>query len=187
MGAQVAASLVLLVAFGSFLDAFRQMMVADPGIRTDHMMMVEFDPSLLRYSPEQSTVFYRRLADEVRRLPGVRSAALSRGVPFRPNFTDEEIIPEGAPLPDGKPTISVAANIVGEDYFETIGTPILQGRACYPARHRRVRPYRSGQPGVRTPLLPESEPARQTLPPGPQGRLPPDRRRRQDRQIPVPD
>lgn len=129
VGAQVAASLVLLVAFGSFLDAFRQMMVADPGIRTDHMMMVEFDPSLLRYSPAQATVFYRRLADEVRRLPGVRSAALSRGVPFRPNFTDEEIVPEGAPLPDGKPTISVAANIVGEDYFETVGTPILQGRA----------------------------------------------------------
>ncbi|KAJ8135358.1 hypothetical protein OY671_011429, partial [Metschnikowia pulcherrima] len=104
-------------------------MVADPGIRTDQMMMVEFDPSLLRYSPAQATVFYRRSADEVRRSPGVRSAALSRGVPFRPNFTDEEIIPEGAPSPDGKPTISVAANIVGEDYFETVGTPILQGRA----------------------------------------------------------
>ncbi|WP_321471912.1 ABC transporter permease [uncultured Paludibaculum sp.] len=129
VGAQVAASLVLLVAFGSFLDAFRQMMITDPGIRTDHLMMVEFDPSLLRYSTAQTTVFYRRLTDEVRRLPGVRSAALSRGVPFRPNFSDEGIIPEGMPLPAGKTTLPSGANMVSEDYFPTIGTVILRGRA----------------------------------------------------------
>lgn len=129
VGAQVAASLVLLVAFGSFLDAFRQMMVTDPGIRITHLMMVEFDPALLRYTPAQTAVFYRRLTDEVRRLPGVHSAALSRAVPFRPNFTDEGIIPEGMALPAGKTTLPSGANMVSEDYFDTLGTPIVAGRA----------------------------------------------------------
>ncbi len=81
VAAQVAVSLILLVASATLLDAFRKMLILDPGIRTDHMMMLEFDPTLIGYSPEQTAVFYRQLSDGVRGLPGVRSATLTRSVP----------------------------------------------------------------------------------------------------------
>jgi macrolide transport system ATP-binding/permease protein len=126
---QVALSLVLLVTAAALLDAFRRMLVLDPGIRTDHIMMFEFDPSLAGYTPERGTLFLERLIERARALPGVRSAAFSRAVPFRPNFNDREVVPEGFQLPRDRTSISVAANIVDEAYFDTMRTPILEGRA----------------------------------------------------------
>ena len=44
--AQVALSMVLLVAAGMLLDGFRKLLILDPGFRTDHRLMLEFDTSL---------------------------------------------------------------------------------------------------------------------------------------------
>jgi putative ABC transport system permease protein len=127
--AQVAISLVLLVTSGALLDAFRRMLVLDPGIRTDHVMMFEFDPTLGGYTPARSALFFERLIAGVRGLSGVRSAALSRAIPFRPNFNDRQVVPEGYQLPRDRTSVTVAVNAVDESYFDTMRTPILEGRA----------------------------------------------------------
>lgn len=138
--AQVACSVVLLIASSAFLDGFRRMLLADPGIRTEGLMMIEFDPSTIGYSEAQTQQFYRRLIDEVRAEPGVLSAALSRCVPFRPNFTDEPVMPEGYDFGPGRDSVSVSANSVDEHYFETVGTPILQGRPFHATDDIGTRP-----------------------------------------------
>jgi putative ABC transport system permease protein len=156
---QVALSLVLLVTSGALLDAFRRMLVLDPGIRTDHIMMFEFDPTLVGYTPTRATLFLERLVERARALPGVRSATLSRAVPFRPNFTDQRVVPEGYQFSANQTAVSVATNIVDESYFATMRTPILEGRAFArqdTASSRRVAivnrefasRYWSGQPAV---------------------------------------
>ena len=38
---------------------------------------MSFDPSLVRYTPEQTAEFYRKLVDDARNTVGVRSAALA--------------------------------------------------------------------------------------------------------------
>ncbi|HKR97485.1 MAG TPA: ABC transporter permease, partial [Candidatus Angelobacter sp.] len=45
--AQIALSMVLLVAAGMLLDGFRKSLVTSPGFRTDHLLMAEFDTSLV--------------------------------------------------------------------------------------------------------------------------------------------
>jgi predicted permease len=125
---QMALAMVLLITCGVFFDAFRRMLVTDPGIRTDHVMMMEFDPALVRYTPEQSREFYRQLLERTRTLAGVRSATLARAIPFRPNFTEEAVVPEGYEFPRGQRSVMVAANVVDEEYFGTMKTAIVLGR-----------------------------------------------------------
>jgi len=128
VAAQVALALVLLVTSSAMLDAFRRMLILDPGIRTSNLMMFEFDPSMVGYTAERAEVFYRQLMDRTRSLPGVRSATFARAFPFRPNFTEEAIVPEGYELPANQRSLSISTNVVDEQYFETMGTAIVKGR-----------------------------------------------------------
>jgi predicted permease len=105
------------------------MVMLDPGIRTTRLMMFEFDPTMVGYSRDRTASFYRQLIDRTRALPGVKNATLSRAFPFRPNFNDESIVPEGFQMPAGQTAISIPTNVVDEQYFDTVGTPLLQGRA----------------------------------------------------------
>jgi predicted permease len=125
---QIAVSLVVLVAAGLMLDAFRKMTVLDPGFRTDRILMMELDPNTIGYSDEQTREFYRGLVDRTRALPGVQSAALSRAIPFRPSFTDAIVVPEGFALPPGQTGVRTATNTVDAAYFDTMGVAIVGGR-----------------------------------------------------------
>src|SRR5262245_2907525 len=52
--AQVAVSVVLLVVAMFMYRGFREQLTAGPGYRIDHLMMIGFDTSLIRYSEAQS-------------------------------------------------------------------------------------------------------------------------------------
>ena len=125
---QVALALVLLVATALMVDAFQKASNADPGMRLDHMLMIEMDAGSAGYSADASALFYDQLVDRVRAEPGVASATLARAIPFRPNFTDETVIVEGRELPVGQNGDRLPTNVVDDRYFETMAIPILRGR-----------------------------------------------------------
>ena len=126
---QVALSMVLLVAAGMIFDGFRKALVMNPGYRTDHLMLMEFDTRLVRYSEGQSRVFFRNVVDRASTLSGVRSLALGQAVPMTPNQTNQTAIPEGYQFPKGQETVTTMGSIVDEHYFDTMKMPILRGRA----------------------------------------------------------
>jgi predicted permease len=126
---QITLSLVLLVTGTVILDAFRKMLVLNPGFRLDHILMTEFDPTQIGYSGDRVHEFYRQLVDRTRALPGVRAASLARAIPFRPNFTEQLFVPEHYQLPSGQSGVRVATNTIDESYFETMGVGIISGRA----------------------------------------------------------
>jgi putative ABC transport system permease protein len=125
---QIALSMVLLVASGMLLDGFRKTLVASPGFRTDHLLITEFDTSLVRYTPEKTVTFYRDLKDRARALPAVRSAALTTTVPFGNNQPSREVIPDGYQAPKGQESVSLLFDVVDEHYFDTMKIPIVSGR-----------------------------------------------------------
>ncbi len=125
---QVALSMVLLVAAGMLLDGFRKLLVLDPGFRTDHRLMLNFDTSLVRYTPEQSRNFYKQLKDQTRNVSNVRSVALARSIPYTPDQYIASVVPEGYEFPKGQASDSLFANIVDEHYFDTMDTPVVRGR-----------------------------------------------------------
>jgi macrolide transport system ATP-binding/permease protein len=125
---QVALSMALLVAAGMLLDATRKALSLDPGFRTDHLLMMEFDTSLVRYTEDQTRAFYRSLEDRARALPGVRSVTMTCYFPFTPDGFGKTVIPEGYQFPKGRDTVRLAAAIVDENYFDTMKTAIIRGR-----------------------------------------------------------
>jgi predicted permease len=125
---QIALAMVLLVATGMLVDAFRKTLVLSPGFRTDHLVMMEFDTSLARYDSAQSEEFYRTLVRRAQELPGVRSVTLTSSAPLG-FFGVRDVIPEGHQFPRGQETLQVMAAVVDEHYFATTRTDMLQGRA----------------------------------------------------------
>lgn len=126
---QVALSMALLVATGILLDAVRKTLSLDPGFRIDHLLMMEFDTALVRYSENQTRDFYRTLEDRARTLPGVKSVTLTSNIPFSPNNTGKTVVPEGYQFPKGHESVSLGASIVDEHYFDTLKTAVIRGRA----------------------------------------------------------
>jgi len=126
---QIAICAVLLVVSSALVDAFRRVEAADPGLRAMQVMMFEFDPVLVGYDQARATQFYRLLVDRARQVPGVRSATLASAIPFRPNYSDEEIVPEGYQFAGHERSVRVPVNIIDDQHFATMGTPLVAGRA----------------------------------------------------------
>ena len=126
---QVALALVLLGATASLLRGFGQILGGDPGFRRDHLLIASFDPTVLRYSDDQSRLFYRNLVERVRAMPGVRSAALTYSIPMGANQQLIRYEPEGQTRPKDQEAPSTFGNTVDESYFETFRVSIAKGRA----------------------------------------------------------
>jgi macrolide transport system ATP-binding/permease protein len=126
--AQVALSMAILVAAGMLVDGVLKTVALDPGFRTDHRLLMEFDTALVRYSGEQTRLFYRDLRDRARVLPGVRSVAMTSYIPFSPSGTVRTVVPEGYQFSKGRESVAIGAAVVDETYFETMKTAIISGR-----------------------------------------------------------
>ena len=127
--AQIALSMVLMLATAMLLDGFRKMLALDPGFRTDHVMVLSSDTAPVRYTPAQAHAFYRDLVERARALPGVTAVGLTNSVPFKVGDQNTRgVIPEGYQLPAGQDYVSSASAVVNEDYFCAMGIPLTRGR-----------------------------------------------------------
>ena len=127
--AQVAGSMLLLIAAGLFLRSLGNARNVDFGFRADHVLTMSMDPSQVGYDAERSRSFYRELERRVRSLPGVKSASLSLSVPLGYNNQGAYVHAEGQAVEPGQRGPDAGFNKVGSDYFETMRIPILRGRA----------------------------------------------------------
>ena len=128
VGGQIAVSVVLLVIALFMYRGFRQQLAGGPGYRIDHLLMMSFDPTLLRYTDTQSTQFFEQVAERSRDVPGVRAVTMTTWVPMTNAIDSETLVPEGFQFPPGKDNASVLASGVDEHYFDTMGITILEGR-----------------------------------------------------------
>jgi predicted permease len=81
--------------------------------------------------PDQASQneFTQELLREIRALPGVEHASLTSQLPFSDNNSSSVILPEGYIPQAGESILSPYQNWVATDYFETMGIPLLEGRA----------------------------------------------------------
>jgi putative ABC transport system permease protein len=130
VGGQVATSVVLLVMATFMYRGFRQQVSDGPGYRTDHLLLMTMDPSLARYSADDTRRFFLQLAERARSVPGVKSAALTSSVPMATEgIGGAAVVPEGFQLPPGRDSLALFSSRVDEHYFSTMNIPIVRGRA----------------------------------------------------------
>ncbi|HEX2095285.1 MAG TPA: ABC transporter permease [Longimicrobiaceae bacterium] len=133
--AEVALSVLLVTGAGLLLRSFWKLREVDPGFRTENILRADFALPASRYPqsfdnyPRWSEVvsFQRELLERVQALPQVRSAALANQHPLSPGFTNSFVI-EGRE-DEAAEQAEIPTRAVSPGYFETVGVPLLRGRA----------------------------------------------------------
>ena len=125
--AQVALTLVLLVAAGLFVRTLQNLGRVDLGLKPDHVIGFSVAPELNGYTAERTARFGRELTERLAALPGVRSATSAEVPTLGGDTSGGNVTVEGAtPGPDDD--THVQYNEVRPDYFATLGIPLLAGR-----------------------------------------------------------
>src|SRR5205823_11302040 len=145
---QIAFSLALLTAAALFVRGAGKAASVDTGLKPGASYLLEVDASLASYEPKPAQELYQNLNERLAALPGVEHTSISATVPFGMIELDRNVQRAGVrPGPDAKPATAAeglafkaAWNSVGEDYFSTVGLPVLRGRAFTEAEATRPGP-----------------------------------------------
>jgi putative ABC transport system permease protein len=126
--AQMALSLVVLIGAGLVVRTLQQLQTMNPGFDPQNALMMSFDVGLQGYDEAKGRQFYRQLGERVQAVPGIKSAAIANYVPLSLNYNSNSIFVEGQPAERGANAPTAMSGQAGPRYFETLATPILQGR-----------------------------------------------------------
>ncbi len=127
---QVALAFVLLVGAGLLIKSFSQLQQVNVGFNREHLltMQISLPPAAYPQGPNILN-FYDEALRQVSALPGVNSVGAISQVPLAgggPQFTFSV---EGRPLPTPAEAPIASYRILTPGYFQTMGIPILKGRA----------------------------------------------------------
>jgi predicted permease len=124
VSAQVALSLILLMGAGLFVRTLHNLEALDPGFRSEGVVLVNLEGRRAGYKGERLSALYAELLERFSHVPGVVSASVSSNTPLSGGVYSEPVSINGQP-----PTKESAhVNLVAPRYFETLGTPLVQGR-----------------------------------------------------------
>jgi predicted permease len=126
---QAALSLVLLSASGSLTETLRNLERQNFGFEQNGRTVVNIDPVLAGYKPEQLESLYGSVHDSLLSIPGVSSVAACMYSPQSRDGWNELIYVAGRPAPGPTENNISWIDRVTPGYFETIGNPIVKGRA----------------------------------------------------------
>ena len=155
---QVALSLVTLVAAGLFLRSLGNAQQIDLGFDGDRLMVLSMNAGTQGFDEARGRDLYRRTLERLAGVPGVQSATLSSAVPLfnggfsRTTFRDDQDIKDPR---NGRLT---QLNEVGDRYFETLGIPIVRGRAFTPNDRQGATPVIIINEAMAKQFYPDEEP-----------------------------
>jgi predicted permease len=130
--AQVTLALTLLVGAVAFSRTFSNLLSVQTGFERDYVIAARFEPRLAGFGKEQWPVLSERLLAEARRVPGVRSASMGvNGVLAGATRTSGGIFVEGRAESETL-RVPLREEVVGVDYFETLGFSVARGRTFRP-------------------------------------------------------
>jgi predicted permease len=125
---QIAMCLTLLVASSLTVRSLLNYEHLDLGMQADRLLIFDVNPQGIS-TYEQAYLFYQRLLERARAVPGAEAASLVNTRPGSGWETSGGITLDGVDMrSDAPPHVSVFREAVGPDFFSTLGIPILQGR-----------------------------------------------------------
>lgn len=128
VAAQVALSFLLLFGAGLFVRSLQNLKAVDTGFRDlDNLVTFQVSPALSGYSNARTVHFYQELLDNIRAIPGVKSAGLASVPLLHGDEWDSTTMVEGYKDKDGE-DMQAFMNSISPGYFQTMGIPIREGR-----------------------------------------------------------
>ena len=123
---EIALTIVLLTGSAVAIRSFMALERVPLGYQPDHVLAMNIDLPKGRYTTWTArNLFFERLASEFRTIPGVRTATFTEtALPPYIGFNAEFEI-AGRPKMERQ---QLRIGLIGPEYFQTVGIPLLQGR-----------------------------------------------------------
>jgi predicted permease len=125
--AQMALTVLLVVAAGLFAHSLYNLHQVELGVRTDRLVQFSIAPELNSYTPPRTIALFQQLEDSLSGLPGVDGVSASTIGAFEGNTWNSNVTVEGYEPKEGE-DMHPSINSVAPRYFSTMGTPLLAGR-----------------------------------------------------------
>jgi putative ABC transport system permease protein len=126
---ELALSLVLAVSAGLLINSFARLANTDPGFRTDHLLKMKISLAGPAYDRGvQRAAFYSKLLEQIRALPGVRSAGAVSRFPFQASNITTDLFVAGETGAGAVQGHGADLRRADADYFSVVGIPLLAGR-----------------------------------------------------------
>jgi len=128
VGFQIALATLLIISAGLFVRSLAGLTAVNPGFRTDRLLLAQIVLPQNRYRAGANVAFHQRMEEAIAAIPGVASVS-GAGVPY---LSGEQLqttfLPPGEPI-DASRNQTEPYNTVGIRFFDTLGIPIVAGRA----------------------------------------------------------
>src|ERR1041384_2004579 len=119
--AQVSICIMLLINSGLLLRSVQLNLATEPGYDAKHLLAVDYSLELSGYDAQRAKVFQQQLLTRLAALPGVKSVSLDR-VDLGNGIVT--VLDQG-----GKQYANVQIQEIPSTFLDTIGTPLVVGRA----------------------------------------------------------
>ena len=131
VAAEIALSLLLLSGAGLMIESFRRVYQENLGFRVEGLLGLEvfLPPNLYPESePQKRDAFVNGVLENLRKLPGVQSAAATNFLPLTGFWGTTDFAIEGQPPRDLASKPQADNRLITPAYFSTMGISLLRGR-----------------------------------------------------------
>ena len=128
--AEIALAVVLLVASGLMIRTFQAMRDVNPGfVRPEEVLTLRVSiPESIVSDGEQAVRTHEQIVRKLEGMPGVRSVGVSNSITMDGNDSNDPIFVEDFPPPADKIPPLRRFKWTAQNYFQTMGNPIVAGR-----------------------------------------------------------
>jgi predicted permease len=125
VGAQVAASCLLLILAGLLVRALNYAVSVNPGFEYRNVLTIDPQLAVHGYTPQAARAHLDALVARIAGHPGIESTSLAITPPLANRSTTYGV------KRDGRIAITIQLNPITAEYFKTMQLPLLRGRGLY--------------------------------------------------------
>jgi predicted permease len=129
--AQIVFSVVLMVLAGLFIRTLQNLERVDVGYNRGGLILAEIDSTAGGYKDAQVNQLTRNLIERLKQLPGVEAVSVSENGLFSGTDSESGIEVDGFTAAKTEDRQN-SSDRVGPNYFQVVGTPVLEGRGIGP-------------------------------------------------------
>ena len=127
--AEMSFAVILLVGAGLLIRSFIQLQQVSPGFDPRGVLAMQVSLPQNKYADATArAAFNNRVLEEVRALPGVKTAGTTTSLPMSGSNQSGSFTIEGRPVTPGEDPPHGSRWLSSEDYFQTMGVKLVRGR-----------------------------------------------------------
>ena len=128
VSAQLAVALLLVIGGALCFQSFQHARQMNRGFNPEGVLLANIRLGVHGYDNKTGGLFYKKLAQRLREIPGVESSALAVYVPLGPEGGSSSRFSVDGYTPQAGEEMNAPLNNVTPGYFQTVDIPILEGR-----------------------------------------------------------